>query len=198
MSLFIAIPVKPFGVAKARLSPVLDAHQRSRLGKQIASHTVAEARSTGVRVAVVTGDGGVANWAEDLGVEVVAESIEHGVGLNGAAAAAAFEAGRAGLSWMILHADLPHLSRGDLKEAIDRFRPGRCLLAPSYDGGTTLLMGTGPFPFHYGPGSFHDHLRSAGEKADVLVRRGLALDLDSPHDLEAAQALGLTWHEVSA
>jgi len=198
VSLFIAIPVKPFGVAKARLSPVLDSHQRSLLGKQIAAHTVTEARSTGARVAVVTGDDGVANWAKDLGVEVVAESIEHGTGLNGAAVAATSQAVRAGLSWMILHADLPHISRGDLKEAFDRFRPGRYVLAPSYDGGTTLLMGTGPFPFHYGPGSFHHHLRAAGERADVLVRRGLALDLDSPHDLEAARALGLRWHGVPA
>ncbi len=198
MSLFIAIPVKPFGVAKARLSPVLDAHQRSLLGMQIAAHTVTEARSTGARVAVVTGNGGVANWAEDLGVEVVAETIEYGSGLDAAAAAATAEADRTGSDWMILHADLPHLRRGDLKEAIDRFRPGRYVLAPSYNGGTTLLMGTGPFPFQYGSDSFHHHLRSAGEKAEVLVRRGLALDLDTPRDLETARALGMTWHEVPA
>jgi 2-phospho-L-lactate guanylyltransferase len=198
VSLFIAIPVKPFGVAKARLSPVLDARQRSLLGKQIAAHTVVEARSTGARVAVVTGNGGVANWAEDLGVEVVAESIEYGSGLDGAAAAATAEADRTGSNWMILHADLPHLSRGDLKEAMDRFRPDRYVLAPSYNGGTTLLMGAGPFPFHYGPASFHHHLRSAGERAEVLVRRGLALDLDTPHDLETAQALGMTWHRAPA
>lgn len=190
MSLFIAIPVKPFGVAKARLRPVLSARQRSLLGKAIAAHTVSEARATGARVAVVTGDPGVAEWARGLGVEVVDESSEYGAGLNGAAAAATTEARRIGSDWMILHADLPHLDRSDLDNAIDRFTPGRYVLSPSYDGGTTLLMGTGQFPFRYGPGSFHHHLRSAGEAAEVLVRTGLALDLDTPNDLEAARALG--------
>jgi 2-phospho-L-lactate guanylyltransferase len=190
VSLFIAIPVKPFGVAKARLRPVLNASQRSVLGTAIAAHTVGEARATGARVAVVTADPGVADWARGLGVAVVDESIEYGTGLNGAAAAATSEARRIGSDWMILHADLPHLDRRDLEEAIHRFRPGRCVLSPSYDGGTTLLMGTGLFPFRYGPGSFHHHLRAAGEGAAVLVRTGLALDLDTPNDLEAARALG--------
>jgi len=190
VSLFIAIPVKPFGVAKARLRPVLNARQRSVLGKAIAAHTVGVARATGARVAVVTGDPGVAEWARGLGVELVGESSEYGTGLNGAATAATAEAQRIGSDWMILHADLPHLSRSDLDQAIDQFIPGRYVLSPSYDGGTTLLMGTGPFPFHYGPGSFHHHLRAAGDGAEVLVRTGLALDLDTPNDLEAARALG--------
>ena len=190
MSLFIAIPVKPFGVAKARLRPVLNARQRSVLGKAIAAHTVAEAQATGARVAVVTGDPGVTEWARWLGVDVVDESIEDGTGLNGAATAATTEAQRIGSDWMILHADLPHLSRSDLNAAIARFTPGGYVLSPSYDGGTTLLMGTGPFRFRYGPGSFHHHLRAAGEGAEVVVRTGLGLDLDTPDDLEAARALG--------
>ena len=200
MSLFIAIPVKPFGVAKARLRPVLNARQRSVLGKAIAAHTVGEAQATGARVAVVTGDSGVAEWARDLDVEVVDESVEYGTGLNGAGAAATSPARRIGLDWMILHADLPHLGRSDLDEAIRRFRPGRNVLSPSYDGGTTLLMGTGLFPFRYGPGSFHHHLRAAGEGAEVLVRTGLALDLDTPNDLAAVRALGsrLAGQEVPA
>jgi 2-phospho-L-lactate guanylyltransferase len=188
VNLLIAIPIKPFGVAKARLSPVLDARGRSLLGRTIAAHTVGEAKATGARVVVVTGDPGVSEWARDLGVDVVVESVEHGTGLNGAAAAAAAEAERTGSDWMILHADLPHLTRNDLKAAIDRFAPGRYVLAPSYDGGTTLLMGTGTFPFRYGSASFHHHLRSAGENAVVLVRTGLALDLDTPDDLAAARA----------
>ena len=186
MSLLIAIPVKPFGVAKSRLQPALDAAQRSRLGKTIATRTAMQARATGARVAVVTGDDGVAGWARGHGVEVVRESSEYGAGLNGAAAAAVAAAGSGKSDWLILHADLPLVSQADVEAAISRHRPGRFVLAPSYDGGTALIMGTGAFPFSYGPGSFHRHLRAANGSADVVIRSGLALDLDTPRDLEAA------------
>lgn len=200
MSLLIAIPVKPFGVAKARLHPVLNAVQRSLLGRTVASHTAGEAVAIGARVAVITGDNGVARWATDLGVEVVRESSEFGPGLNGAGAAAVAAAERDGSDWLILHADLPLVTRVDLAAAIGRHRPGRHVIAPSYDGGTSLIMGTGAFPFSYGPGSFHRHLQAAGNTAEVVVRAGLALDLDTPGDLEAALAHGMsvTWHEVPA
>jgi 2-phospho-L-lactate guanylyltransferase len=195
--LLIAIPVKPFGVAKARLDPVLTGVQRSRLGRTIAAHTIEQARATGARVAVVTGDPGVSGWARSTGVEVVAEAPEHGAGLNGAAAAAAARAGRDQSDWLILHADLPLLITADLEAAIDRRRPGRFVIAPSYDGGTSLLLGAGSFPFSYGQGSFHRHLQAAGG-AEVVVRTGLSLDLDTPRDLAAARALSGTWQEVPA
>lgn len=198
VSLLIAIPVKPFGVAKARLQPLLDAAQRSRLGKAVAAHTVGEALATGARVAVVTGDSGVERWAKRLGAIVVREAPEHGTGLDGAANAAVAAAGAAGRDWLILHADLPLLSAADLRGAMARSGSARFLLAPSYNGGTTLIMGSGPFPFSYGVGSFHRHLRAAGGDAEIIVRTGLALDLDTPRDLAMARNLGMPWagHEV--
>ncbi|MGI9649274.1 MAG: 2-phospho-L-lactate guanylyltransferase [Acidimicrobiia bacterium] len=197
MSLLIAIPVKPFGVAKARLDSVLSAAQRSRLGRAIAARTIEQALGTGAPVAVVTGDPGVAAWAATTGAEVVLEQPEMEPGLSGAAAAAAAVAVRRESSWLILPADLPLLTVADLEAAISRHRPGGHVIAPSYNGGTSLLMGSGSFAFSYGPGSFHRHLRAAGG-AEVVVRTGLALDLDTPRDLAMARALGQASLEVTA
>ncbi|NNC91794.1 MAG: 2-phospho-L-lactate guanylyltransferase [Acidimicrobiia bacterium] len=200
MSLLITIPVKPFGVAKNRLRPALDAPRRSHLGKTIAARTAMEAQATGARVAIVTGDAGVADWAKDLDFDVVREAPEYGSGLNGAAASAVAAAGRNGSEWLVLHADLPLISRVDIEAAISRHRPGCYVIAPSYDGGTGLLMGSGVFPFSYGPGSFHRHLRATNGAADVVVRAGLALDLDTPRDLTAAcnRGLDVPWQGVPA
>ena len=55
-----AIPIKPFGVAKRRLSTRLDAPARSRLGKAVAARTAAAATDAGALVAIVTGDADVA------------------------------------------------------------------------------------------------------------------------------------------
>lgn len=200
VSLLIAIPVKPFGVAKSRLEPALNGARRSRLGKTIAARTAGEAQATGARVAVVTADDGVAEWAVRLGLEVVREAPEYGSGLNGAATAAVAAADRDRSDWLILHADLPLITRADIGAAIDRHRPGRYVIAPSYDGGSGLLMGSGAFPFSYGPGSFHRHMQAANGTADVVVRAGLALDLDTARDLEAAMSHGMPvpWHEVTA
>jgi 2-phospho-L-lactate guanylyltransferase len=196
VQLLIGIPVKPFGVAKARLSEQLTPAQRSLLGKNIAHHTALEATKTGAHVAVVTASDAVASWARHMSVDVVTESGENG--LNGAAADVVGAAGD--LPWMILHADLPLLTSNDLLAAIDRWEEGRTVISPSHDGGTSLIMATGPFPFAFGPGSFHRHVKAAGAGAAVIIRTGLALDLDTPRDLEAANALGMsaTWHGVPA
>lgn len=183
-----AIPVKPFGVAKARLSPVMDAVARSRLGRFIAWRTASTAASAGATVVIVTADAGVAAWARDLGHEVVMEHPRHGSGLNGAAAAGVARAGEAGVPWAILHADLPIVGIGDLTRAFADGRRG-WVLAPSHDGGTNLIAGPGlDFPFSYGPGSFRRHL-GAVPGARVVSRPGLALDLDTPRDLARALAI---------
>jgi 2-phospho-L-lactate guanylyltransferase len=183
-----ALPVKPFGVAKARLGPAVDAAARSRLGMAIAAHTGRAARDAGAEVAVVTSDRQVRRWASRCGFGVIGEPAGPGSGLDRAAAAAAAEADRRGLGWCIVHADLPLVTAADLAAVLAVARSGP-VLVPSYDGGTNLIAATGrSFPFAYGPGSFHRHL-AAVPTASVLVRPRLALDLDTPRDLEVALAL---------
>ena len=177
-----AIPVKPFGVAKARLSSVLDARSRSRLGKAIAANTAAAAAETGAVVVVVTGDAGVTQWSTDLGYQVVDEGPS-GRGLNGAARAAARFAEDRGLRWAVVHADLPLVSAKDLAAV---FHAGTAAIAPSYDGGTNIITGiVTEFPFAYGPASFHRHL-AAAPGLRVISRPGIAYDLDTPADLAHA------------
>ncbi len=179
----IAIPVKPFGVAKRRLAPVLDAEQRSRVGRAVATHVITTARATGCRVAVVTADNGVSVWAGRLGVEVIREVGE--AGLNQAAATAVSTARRVDHAWMMLHADLPALTESELRDALAALPQRGALLAPSHNGGTSLIAADlESFPFSYGRSSFARHFAAVARLPHrLLVRPGFALDLDGPEDL---------------
>src|SRR5690606_35677285 len=85
-------------------------------------------------------------------------------------------------------ADLPLVTPEDIRAAAALLEAGNSHIAPSDDGGTSLIGGHRPCRFAYGPGSFHRHLARADDPA-VIVRRGLALDLDRPGDFEAAALL---------
>jgi 2-phospho-L-lactate guanylyltransferase len=178
----VGVPVKPFGVAKRRLGPAVDAATRSLLGRAIAAETLRAVAASGAVPVVVTGDAGVASWARTSGWEVIAE--RPGSGLDGAAAAVVTASPR---SWAVLHADLPLVGPADLAAAWDT--AAATVLAPSRDGGTNLFIGSRPTRFAYGPGSFTRHLAGA-PGAVVVVRPGLALDLDTPADLAAVLSLG--------
>lgn len=198
----MAVPVKPFGVAKRRLSPLLGAADRSRLGKAVALHTLDVARELVEQVAVVTPDREVAGWAEAQGAEVI---IEETSGLDGAARASLRAAGSRGLGWVILHADLPLLRQADLNALLQAASARGAALAPSRDGGTNALAGFwDDFPFAYGPGSFARHLGRAARRLSsppgVVVRIGSALDLDGPSDLRLVREhpLGRWIEEVLA
>lgn len=177
------VPIKPFGIAKARLAAALDAKGRLRLGRAIAAHTLRTVAASGVTPAVVTGDAGVAGWAQRHRWAVIEEPA--GGGLDGAAQAVVGAAGDR--QWAVLHADLPLVTADELAQAWEAAATGM-VIAPAHDGGTSLVAGAGPFTFSYGPGSFHRHLRCA-PGATLLVRPGLALDLDTVADLEVALRL---------
>ncbi len=139
---------------------------------------------------MVSDDAEVARLARDGGAEVITETGP-GRGLDRAAAAVVTAAEAD--SWLVCHADLPLLGVADLNACIDVIHRGRALLAPSWDGGSNLIGGTGAFRFSYGPGSFHRHLATAVDP-EVLIRVGLAWDLDRAGDLEAMAALpGGSW-----
>lgn len=185
----IAIPVKPFSIAKRRLAPILDTAQRRRLGKAVAARVVTTALATGGSVAVVTGDEGVATWGRDLGASIITEPKEGG--LNAAAAEAVKVTRHGNLPWVILHADLPILTPEDLLDALDAIPKNGVLLSPSHNGGTSLIGGDrDTFPFAYGSASFRRHFATVARLPHrLLVRPGLALDLDSAHDLAVAGRL---------
>jgi 2-phospho-L-lactate guanylyltransferase (CobY/MobA/RfbA family) len=93
----------------------------------------------------------------------------------------------AGAAWMVVHADLPLLRPADLAPVVEHLESGGRAIAPSSDGGTSLLGASDPMPTSYGPGSFHRHLVRLGPGVRVFVSLGLALDLDTVSDLEAAR-----------
>lgn len=181
------IPVKPFTAAKRRLAEVLGAEERARLGEALAERTVRAVSASGVEPLVLSADEAVTRWAQRFGVAVL---LDDGTSLDAAAGAAMRHVRARGGAWAILHADLPVLSARDLATAVELLAAGGSVIAPSSDGGTSLLgSSTDEFSFAYGPGSFHRHLRGLARcDPTVVVARGLLLDLDTPLDLSAARA----------
>ena len=181
------IPVKPFGAAKQRLADVLDSEARARLGRQLAERTVGAVAECGARPLVLSADDAVTRWAQSFDVEV---QLDEGSSLNAAAEAAVRRIRHENGTWAILHADLPIITAADLTTAIEFLGAGRPVIAPSSDGGTSLLGS--PFDqlvFSYGKGSFERHLRRlASSDPAIVIARGLLLDLDTPQDLAAASA----------
>ena len=184
MQTLVAVPVKRFFVAKQRLAPLLSATARSRLGRDLATHTLETVQKAGFAPLVLAADARVASWAARRGWEA---EIDEGGGLDGAAATAATFATAQEIPWIVLHADLPLLTPGDVAVAAGYLARGGSAIAPTDDGGTSLVGGRGEMRFSYGPGSFHRHL-SRLDTPTVVVRRGLILDLDDPGDFAAAVA----------
>lgn len=184
-AILAAIPIKPFGVAKARLSARLDPAARSRLGKAVASRTADAATDAGALVAIVTADSGVASWARSRGYLTIDERLSSRGGLNGAAEAAVLEATRRQRGWAIIHADLPLVTPAALGKVF-ALAAKSVVMVPAHDGGTNVIAGRGTaVRFAYGQGSFQRHL-AGYPNAHVLTNPQLALDLDTVRDLARA------------
>jgi len=180
----VAIPIRSFS-GMARLSDVLDGAARADMIRELASTALAAAAAAGATGAVVTADPEVAAWASRNEVVVVSDP---GTSLDAAATAGvAFAAGR---PWVVLHGDLPGVQGSDIAAIIGALGD-RPVLAPSKDGGTSAVADiAASFPFHFGPGSFQRHLAVLKGKARVVVRCGLAVDIDRPADLVAWRVRG--------
>ena len=182
----VAIPVKPFGIAKRRLSNAIPEAVRPILSERLAQHTLEAVRATTADPLILSADAGVTAWAREIGAEV---RLDEGSSLDEAAGIAVRTAATSGVPWAVLHADLPLLTPAALQRCVSHLESGRAVLAASSDGGTSLMGTTGPIDFSYGPGSFHRHLAALREANPVIISDiGLALDLDEPEDLQAALA----------
>lgn len=185
MDPLVAVPVKDFASAKARLSGNVAPAIRRRLGIVLAEHTLEIVRAAGAVAAIVTSAPPALEWAERRGYLALHEGCGRGTGLDAAADVAAATAIAQGRAWLILHADLPLLRPAELIRAMELMAASQFVLCPSYDGGTNGFGGHDTTNFEYGPGSFHRHLAAVADRAHaVLSSVGLALDLDSADDLQ--------------
>lgn len=179
------IPVKSFRMGKQRLSDSVTPREREELGRSLAGHVAAVVESAGLIPLIVTADDQVAEWATSSGFPSLADP---GEGLNAAAASGVAWAEHTASAWIVIHSDLPLLTKSDVTAVAGVVRSGSAAIAPSSDGGTSAIGWRGPFEFAFGKGSFHRHLaRLPAPK--VIARPGFLLDIDSPGDLDAMRSL---------
>ena len=178
------IPVRSFHLGKQRLATTLEPARREELGRALTGHVAGIVEEVGLVPLIVTADPLVAHWAVTAGFGTVPDP---GEGLDAACAAGVTWAGLSGSAWLVIHSDLPLLLPTDLEVVVSAVDSGREVIAPSSDGGTSVLSARAPIEFAYGSASFHRHLTRLTEPM-VVIRPGLLQDIDSPQDLTAARS----------
>ena len=196
------IPVKSFGQAKQRLLDVLDRPQRAALVKAmladvLRSTTAAESVE---RMIVVTAEGRAERiaLAHARRVTTAIEVLqEHGdQGHREAATLGIVRAKALGARCVaLLPGDCPLLDAAELDAALERMHPGRVAVVPDRHGtGTNALLMSPPDAIGpgFGPDSRERHAGRAdraGHEVAVEELPSLALDVDTPDDLEAVAAV---------
>ena len=182
------IPVKELPKAKARLASALDENGRRELATALFRDVLAAALECPAleRVCVVTRDPDALQIASDAG----AEGMDDAGNLNESLDSVAGTLAQRGVDRLLVsHADLPLVSSADIETVVRA--TADVALVSSGDGGTNVLAcPAGAFGFQYGVGSAQAHKEAAWDadlEAELLDLPGLALDIDTPADLERLQ-----------
>jgi 2-phospho-L-lactate/phosphoenolpyruvate guanylyltransferase len=198
----VVLPVKRFARAKTRLADAVGPPARAALLKAMLADVIAAVGdATSVeRIIVVTGEGRAERVALDAGrristpLEVLQDPRDPG---HSEAATLGIVRGKAlGADCVaLLPGDCPLLDASELDAALGRMAAGTVAVVPDHHGSGTngLLMAPGDaISPSFGPGSRERHLdraERAGWVASVEAVPSLALDLDTPDDLEALRTV---------
>jgi coenzyme F420-0:L-glutamate ligase/coenzyme F420-1:gamma-L-glutamate ligase len=189
------VPVKALAASKSRLLPLLGRAGAERLAIAMLGDVVEALRAArGIeRVAVATPDPEVARAARAAGAEAL---LRPDSGLNAAIEAAAAELApgpRDGL--LVVLGDVAGVRREEIEALLGALSGPGVALAPSRDGGTSALLRVprDAISAGFGPGSAKVH-RDLATRAGVAFRElalpSLAIDVDSPEDLDALRRSG--------
>jgi 2-phospho-L-lactate/phosphoenolpyruvate guanylyltransferase len=194
MSTFAILPVKRFDHAKQRLREGLSAAAVEELAESMFAGVLgALTRVRGIeQVIVVTAEPRAQRRAREHGA-IVIDDDEHGhnaAALRGIDRALRCGAGHA----LLVPGDCPLLDPDEVDDLITRAASAgpEALVVPDRHGtGTNALLLTPPDALEpaFGPGSCLRHQRNArarGVSAEVIEVPSLALDIDTPEDLELA------------
>jgi 2-phospho-L-lactate guanylyltransferase len=188
------LPVKTFANAKQRLDDGLDTATRSVIAEAMYCDVlVALRRAEGVHeILVITADDHAAQIAGGYGASVL---IDRERGHNAAAAVGVLAACRAQADRALLvPGDCPLLDPIEVDALIGRDPARAVMIVPDRHGtGTNALLLTPPDSLEpsFGPDSRARHQANAernGTAAEVVDVPSLALDIDTPDDLELLHA----------
>ncbi len=188
---YAILPVKGFGQAKSRLSPLLRPGERAALARTMFEDVLLSLGKVKnlVQTMVVTEDSSVAAMAGASGAAVVASGGTDGINVAiNAAIAKLPTTNPCGI--IVVPADIPHIEPPHIETlaGLVAARSAVALVPASRDGGTNILA----FSPHdlmrpsYGKASFLRHVasaRGAGIDPDICRLDRLDLDLDVPSDL---------------
>jgi 2-phospho-L-lactate guanylyltransferase len=185
------LPVKSFERAKRRLEPGLHPELRRQLAQAMLLDVLEALGATRVdEIVVVSGGADARRIAHYYGATAVEDGDE---GHNAAAtlgirAALAVGAQRA----LLVPGDCPAIDPPDVDELLVRpaHAPSAMIVPDRHGTGTNALLLTPPDALapSFGPASCQRHVanaRAAGVGAEVVQVPSLALDIDTPEDLEA-------------
>jgi 2-phospho-L-lactate guanylyltransferase len=194
MSIWAIIPVKPFAMAKSRLSSVLSPEQRQILSMRMLTHMLDELAKVPEldRRLVVSRDPKVLSLARRHKAFTVQETEPY-TGLNNALVRARLVAQTFGVhAILVLPMDLPMMRAEHISSLLAQMHPSEpsLLLVPDrHELGTNALLSNPPdlVSFSYGPNSLQIHQQSALKKGafvKIVYEQALQLDIDYPSDLE--------------
>ena len=187
----ILIPVKNLSTAKQRLAAVLDQPARTELAQTMLVDVVAELAAWTQRpaCALVTSDPFAIELARKHDFEVIPDPANPGE--TGAIEMATQICVARGVdSTLVIPADIPLIQSRELKQILVHAPQEGSVLAPAGDGRGTNAAFRRPanlFPLRFGNDSFKPHLaaaRATGKACIVLQLPGVAVDVDTPEDLQ--------------
>ncbi len=183
------VPIKPFATAKSRLEGLLTRPECARLAEEMA-RDVLRALYTAPEIsgiAILSTEPRLAALAEVANARLYAEQAgeDYRTALGRVAADLESQGAR---RLLVVPADLPLLSSGDVQQLLAGHISGVTVCPAAADGGTNGLLLSPPtaIPFLYGPASAQRHLAAAAA-AGVAARSAditaFARDVDSPDDV---------------
>ena len=184
------VPIKPFASAKSRLEGLLTRAECARLAEEMARDVLRalHAAPDVSGIAMLSTEpklAALSEGAKTTRLYAEQEGEDYRAALGRVAADLAAHGAR---HLLVLPADLPTLSSGDVQQLLAAHAGGVTVCPAVVDGGTNALLLSPPtvIPFLYGPASAQRHLAAAtaaGVAARTADIAAFARDVDSPDDV---------------
>ena len=191
----VLVPVKSTSTAKQRLGAVLDQASRTELAQAMlyevltVLHNWRLNRKARAGVAVVTSDVFATELARKYEFEIIPDPDNPGeTGAIEMATRACVERGAE--STLVIPSDIPLIQSWEVEEILTHAPTEGSVLVPAFDGRGTNAAFRRPanlFPLRFGDDSFEPHhaaAKATGKPCMVLKLPGIAVDVDTPEDLQ--------------